>query len=84
MPCLPIPELPFPELPGQLSITPPIPTPPDFDPKLCCKLLPFQIKAPPLPIPPLVLNPAALAVLRTAQTAIRTYRDAIPLKCPRE
>jgi hypothetical protein len=83
MPCLPIASLPIPELPFPLTIGPPI-IDIEFDPKLCCKLLPFPLVVPPIPLPPGTLNPAIVAVIQAQLASMNTYFDALPFKCPRD
>jgi len=90
MACLPLPELPMPTLPGGLSLDPPeLPPPPggNFS-LLCCKLLQFEIPAPPISLPPLTISSATAAAVATAiknaMTAMQNFIDNIPLECPKE
>jgi hypothetical protein len=83
MACIPIPAVPLPELPFPLTFG--VTTPPfDFDPALCCKLLPFPIALPPIPLPLGTLNPAVVGVIMANLQAMNDFVDALPLKCPRE
>ena len=84
MACAPIPELPMPELPGGITLAPPETPDPGFSADLCCKILQFTVPTPPIPLPPLVVNPATSAIIKTTMAAVQAYLDAIPVKCPRE
>ncbi len=84
MACVPIPEAPVPELPAPLTIAPPATPDPGFDAALCCKILQFTVPAPPVPLPPLVVNGPTSAIIKAALAAVQAYIDAIPVKCPRE
>ena len=55
-----------------------------FDPTLCCKILPFPIATPPIPFPPLVLNPGVIAALNAQITLLNAYFDAFAFDCPLE
>lgn len=82
MACVPIPKVPIPELPLPLGIgitTPDI----EFDPELCCKLLPFPIVLPPISLG-LLFNPAVNAIIAANIKIVQDYLDALPLDCPRE
>ena len=83
MACIPIPDVPVPTLPAGISITPTLPSQ-DFDAALCCKVLQIEIKPPPIPIPPLLLNPAVNAVIATTIKGVQDYIDALPHDCPKE
>lgn len=94
MPCINIPSIPpLPGLSGGLSFKPPpLPRPPTSF--LCCKLPPvppriamliakyeagLAIPFPPLPAP----VQKVLDQLDQARIAINTYKDSLPLACPR-
>lgn len=87
MACIPLPKLDLPTLPAPLSLTPPAPPTVSIDANLpfCCKVASlagsFSI---PIPIPPLVLNPAVIAIINAALGAVDAYLDALPLSCPKE
>jgi hypothetical protein len=84
MPCLPITLPSIPTIPSPLTLGIGLPSA-SFDPKLCCKLLPFPIVTPPIPLPPGVFNPAVVAVINAQLSALTaTYFNLLPLKCPRE
>ena len=83
MSCTPIPDIPVPELPAGISITPTFPSQ-DFDAALCCKVLNIPITPPPLPIPPLLLNPAVNAAIAAAIKGVQEYIDKLPHDCPKE
>lgn len=79
-PTLPVPELPFPlslDLPGGL---------PSFsgDLTVCCKILEFAIPPVPIPLPPLVLNPAVNAILKSNIAAAQAFLDKLSFSCPKE
>jgi hypothetical protein len=84
MACIPIPTVAPPTLGLGLSLLPPALPSINFGADLCCKLLQFSIVPPPIPLPPLVLNPAVLAALGPVFAAINAYLDALPLDCPLE
>jgi hypothetical protein len=84
MPCTPLPTLALPTLPAPLTLTPPAPPSIDFDPSLCCKLLPFPVTTPPVPLPVGVLNPAVVAVLTQQMAAAQSFLDSLSFSCPRE
>lgn len=90
MACLALDPPPIPTLPAPLTLGLGFPIP-DFNPKLCCKLLPPEVRAaikaaqdaiPPLP--PLVLNPALVAVINGYISQINAYKLALPFECPFE
>lgn len=83
MACLPLPTVPFPELPFPLTLGAAIPSF-EFDPNLCCKLLPFPVVIPPIPLPVGVLNPGVVALVQANLQSMTAYFDALPFKCPRE
>lgn len=83
MACLPLETPPFPELPFPLTLGAAIPSF-DFDPALCCKLLPFPVSVPPVPLPPGTINPAIMAIIQANLQSMGAYFDALPFKCPRE
>ena len=55
-----------------------------FDPILCCKILPFPLVTPPIPLPTFVFNPAVIATINTYIAAINAYHDALSFDCPLE
>jgi hypothetical protein len=81
--CLEAPALPIPELGLGLTIAPP--TLPGFSGNvdLCCKQLPFNIPAKPLPLPPGTMSVAG-TLITTALAAVNEYLDSLPPKCPLE
>lgn len=83
LPCIKLPTLPVPQLPSPFTIGITIP-PFQFDPGLCCKVLPFDLKTPPIPLSPGVLNPAVVAVINQALTQMATYFDQFQFSCPIE
>lgn len=84
MPCIKLPTLPIPTLPPGFSFGPPPLPPLPSLPGLCCKLPPFA--TPPLlpPIPPVVFNPAVIAIINGAIQAIQAFEDQLQVPCPRE
>jgi hypothetical protein len=84
MACLPLPTPPpLPTLPGGISLTPTLPTP-SLDPALCCKTVDLPIGPSLIPLPPGIFNPAAAAAISEVLAAATEYKDAIPLRCPKE
>lgn len=83
MSCLGLPPPAVPTLPGGLTLGAALPSF-TFDPALCCKILPFPVSTPPLPLPPLVFNPAAIAAINAALASFASYFDALSLSCPLE
>lgn len=84
MPCIPSPKLPIPSLPAGISISVPLPPLPSISLDGACCILPtLQTPKIPIPLPPLVVNPALVATLRAGLAAIEAYEAAIPLDCPR-
>lgn len=84
MACTPLPTPPTPPaLPDGISLAPPLPTP-EFDPELCCKLLPFEIPALPVSPPPGVWNSGAAAALDPILAAVQEVLDAASFNCPKE
>lgn len=84
MACIPLPPIPFPVLPSGFSVSPPALPPVPVSGAVCCKQIAFSAVSPPLPLPPLVVNPAFIAALTAAMKVVQTYIDAIPLECPKE
>lgn len=85
MGCAPLPEvLSPPALPEPLTIAPPALPSVDFDPELCCKILPFEIPTPALPFPPGTINAGVMAVLTAAVSSVQSYLDLLTIECPRE
>ena len=74
----------MPSLPGGITLTPPAPPATEFDADLCCKLLPFAVQPPPLPLPPGVVNAGTAAIIKTTLASVQAYLDALPVSCPRE
>lgn len=83
MPCIPPPPLPLPELPAPLTIEPPSVDPPDVDADLCCKIIDLPIPPIVVPLPPGVINPAVVGVLRQNLKTIQAFLDKLPPSCPR-
>lgn len=84
MSCLAAPAPPIPTLPtgfGFGATTPSI----SFDPTLCCKILPFPIAIPPIPLAVGVQIPAAiLAAIAEAEAVLLAYIDQLSVDCPLE
>ncbi len=79
---IPVPPIPLP--PG-FSVAPPsLPPIPDIDLQNCCKNIAFSLPPIPLPLPPLVVNPAFIAALTNAMAIVQAYLDSLPLFCPKE
>lgn len=92
MPCIPNPIPTPPPLPVPPFGIPALPIPPiPAEPELCCQLPDIAslilAHAPPIPLPPGTINPAAaqaiVAIIEEGIDAVMTYIDAIPLECPR-
>lgn len=83
MACVPIPDIPVPTLPAGISLTPTLPSF-DFDENLCCKILQLELKPPPIPIPPLLLNPGVNAAIASTVKGVQDYIDRLPHDCPKE
>lgn len=84
MACVPIPEIPQPVLPAGFSLTPPAPFPLPYAAGICCQTINFTTGAPPLPLPPLIVNPAFIIALTHAISVAQAYIDALPVTCPKE
>jgi hypothetical protein len=84
MPCIPIPKPPIPSVPLGLSISAPLPSPPQVTVQApCCLLPPFTSPTIPISLGPLAVNPAIVAAIRVALQALEEWSDLIPLTCPR-
>lgn len=84
MACLPIPTLPIPTLPAGIGISFTLP-PITFDPALCCKILPFPLSTPPIPIAlGVAIPPAINAAIASAISSVQQYLDQLVIHCPRE
>lgn len=84
MPCTPAIPVPLPSLPAPLSVSLPIPTPPiPSIPNICCIQQTLPSLSIPVPIGPLVLNPATVAAARGAFQIIEAYLEARTIPCPR-
>lgn len=83
MACVPLPKVAAPTLPAPLSIAPSVPTL-SFDPDLCCKVLPFPLATPPVPLPAGTINPAVIAIVTNAMAQIQTYLNSLSIPCPKE
>jgi hypothetical protein len=83
MACVPIPPLPLIELPPGITLGASVPTL-SFDETLCCKIASFSFATPPIPLPPLVLQPAIIATINTALAALAAYHASLPFDCPLE
>ena len=84
MACLKVPVPVLPTLPSGFGfgITLPGLT---FDPTLCCKILPFPIPIPPIPLGQgIPIPPAVLAAIAAAETALLAYIDLLQVDCPFE
>jgi hypothetical protein len=82
--CLQAPQVTPPTLGGGLSIDPPNLGTFSGDLALCCKVLPFSVPLPPVPLPPLVVNGSVTALIATAFATIQTYLDALSVDCSLE
>ncbi len=83
MACIPLPAAPAIELPFPLTLGAAIPSY-EFDPKLCCKILPFPLVTPPIPLPVGTLNPGVVAIVQANLELLTAYFDKLAFKCPRE
>jgi hypothetical protein len=84
LPCVSIPRPPLPQLPAGINLSASIPKPPQLTvPNACCLLPVLPITTPPIPLPPLLVNPAFIAGARAALKAAQDYFDGLPLVCPR-
>lgn len=83
MACTPLPQVSAPELPAPLSIDPPSVSV-EFDAAMCCKIIPFAAATPPIPLPPLTLNPAVNAIITENIALVQAFLDSLPLECPKE
>jgi hypothetical protein len=84
MPCLKAPTISLPALPSGFGFGLELPGA-SFDPKLCCKLLPFPIVTPPLPLTVGVpIPPAVVAAIATARATLLAYIDQLQVDCPME
>lgn len=81
MPCINAPTLPIPTLGGGLSIDITLPTE-TFDLALCCKILAFDLKPPPIAFG--VIPPGVVAILAAQIKFVQAYIDTLPPKCPKE
>lgn len=84
MACIPLPAVTPPVLPAPFSIAPPAPPAISVALTACCKLSVIPPLTIPIPIPPLVLNPAVIATINAALQTVDAYLDALALPCPRE
>jgi len=83
MACVPLPKVEAPKLPAPLTITPSVPEF-SFDPALCCKVLPFPLATPPVPLPPGTLNPAVVAIVTNAMSQVTKFLNSLSIPCPKE
>lgn len=83
MPCTPNVEVSFPTPPFGINLEPPD-LPFEGDLTLCCKIVDFPPLASILPLPPLVWNPVASAVLEVRLASLLAYKKLIPIRCPKE
>lgn len=85
MPCIPIPKLALPSVPTGINLSPTLPTfnPPGI-PNFCCLTPPRIPPFPPLPLPPLVVNPAFVATIEAAIEAAESYIASLEPECPRQ
>lgn len=83
MACVPLPKVEAPTLPSPLTIHPSVPEL-SFDPALCCKVLPFPLATPPIPLPAGVLNPAVFVIINQAMSKVTTYLNSFEIPCPKE
>lgn len=83
--CDPMVLPPIPTLPSGYSIgtaIPPIIGPP-FSVRLCCKVVQFTPKTPPIALG-IGVNVALLQALNTAIGVVNTYVRALAVRCPKE
>lgn len=85
MACVDLPVPVIPTLPFGLTLGVPLDlSVPGGTLDFCCKILDIPPVAIPIPLPPLVLNAAAIAALNVALTALNAYHDALSFDCPFE
>ncbi len=84
MPCLKLPTVTAPTLPAPFTLGLPGLSGLTFDINLCCKLPPVSLPIPPIPLPAVVLNPAVIATLNSAISAVVTYINSLSVPCPIE
>ena len=83
MACVPLPKVEVPKLPAPLSIAPSVPTL-SFDAALCCKVLPFPLATPAIPLPPLLVNPALIAIVNQTMSKVTAFINSLSIPCPKE
>lgn len=83
MPCIAVPEISIPSLPAPFSFGASQPPSVSFDPELCCKIIQFPLKLPPLPLPPGVLNPAFITAMNAAKSQVTAFIRSLSFNCPR-
>lgn len=83
MACVPLPKVEVPKLPAPLTIEPTVPEF-SFAPALCCKVLPFPLATPPIPLPPGTINPAVIAIVNNATAQITKFLNSLTIPCPKE
>lgn len=86
MPCTPGIAVTAPDLPSPLSLTPPDPSV-SFDASLCCKLPIVPLGASLsdfVTIPPIILNPAVIAILNALIDKAIVFVNLKPIDCPLE
>lgn len=82
MSCLKVPVPPLPTLPTGFGFGVTLP-PFNFNPLLCCKILPFPISIPPLPLSVGISIPAPiLAAVAEAETVLLAFIDQLEVDCP--
>lgn len=83
IPCLPIPIPQLPALPLPFSFA--LPGLPGLAIKanVCCLSINLGNLIPPIPLPPLIVNPAFVATIRKAINVVQVWIDQFQLPCPR-
>lgn len=82
MGCVAVPTPTTPSLPAGISISPPT-LPAVSTPGLCCQFVPSFTFTPPVPLGPLVANPAVLVALNATLQAIQGFLNGLTPSCPR-
>ena len=80
--CIPLPHVPVPDFPAGLDLS--VQTPSiTFDPELCCKLLPYPVAVPSVPLGGIIDTAFLLAIAAQVQI-INAWIDSLAISCPRE
>lgn len=83
MPCISVAPPAPPVLPSPFTLGAELP-PFSLDPALCCKVLPYPVATPPIPLPPGVLNPTFVSALNAGMAQVLGVLRAVTVRCPRE